>query len=57
MFIEFVIPSEGHDYTYLPLTRLEGEIKITNDNSIQSAKYYLNNISFILPTFNLIYQI
>lgn len=25
---EFVIPSEGHDYTYLPLTRLEGEIKI-----------------------------
>ena len=25
---EFVIPSEGHDYTYLPLTRLEGELKV-----------------------------
>lgn len=25
---EFVIPSEGHDYTYLPLTRLEGELQI-----------------------------
>ena len=25
---EFVIPSEGQDYTYLPLTRLEGEIQI-----------------------------
>jgi hypothetical protein len=29
---EFVIPSEGHDYTYLPLTRLEGEIQITKGN-------------------------
>jgi hypothetical protein len=25
---EFVIPSEGQDYTYLPLTRLEGEIQV-----------------------------
>jgi hypothetical protein len=25
---EFIIPSEGHDYTYLPMTRLEGELKI-----------------------------
>lgn len=25
---EFVIPSEGHDYTYLPLTRLEGELQV-----------------------------
>lgn len=25
---EFVVPSEGHDYTYLPYSRLEGEIKI-----------------------------
>ena len=25
---EFVLPSEGHDYTYLPLTRLEGELKV-----------------------------
>jgi len=29
---EFVIPSEGHEYTYLPLTRLEGEIQITKSN-------------------------
>ena len=36
---EFVIPSEGHDYTYLPLTRLEGEIEITksNGNAITNA--------------------
>lgn len=27
--IEFVIPQEGNDYTYLPLTRLEGEIIVT----------------------------
>jgi len=27
---EFVIPSEGHDYTDLPLTRLEGEVEITS---------------------------
>jgi hypothetical protein len=29
---EFVIPSEGHDYTFLPLTRLEGEIEIRKSN-------------------------
>jgi hypothetical protein len=29
---EFVIPSEGHEYTYLPLTRLEGEIEIRKSN-------------------------
>jgi len=26
---EFLIPSENHEYTYLPLTRLEGELQIT----------------------------
>ena len=31
---EFIVPSENLDYTYLPLTRLEGELKITkNDNT------------------------
>lgn len=25
---EFVVPSEGHDYTFLPYSRLEGEIQI-----------------------------
>ena len=30
--IEFVIPSEGHDYTFLPLTRLDGVIEIRKAN-------------------------
>jgi hypothetical protein len=30
--IEFIIPSEGHDYTYLPLTRIDGEIEIKKSN-------------------------
>ena len=30
---EFVIPSEGHEYTYLPMTRLEGEVQILRNNN------------------------
>lgn len=30
---EFVIPSEGHEYTYLPMTRLEGEVQILKSNN------------------------
>jgi len=30
---EFVIPSEGHEYTYLPMTRLEGEVQIMKNNN------------------------
>ena len=41
---EFVIPSEGHDYTYLPLTRLEGEIQITKANGTP-----VTNDDFVAP--------
>ena len=31
---EFVIPSENHEYTYLPLTRLEGQLQVSRvDNA------------------------
>jgi len=29
---EFVIPSENHEYTYLPLTRLEGQLQIVKQD-------------------------
>jgi hypothetical protein len=38
---EFVIPSEGHEYTFLPMTRLEGEIEIkkSNNNAIANTDW------------------
>jgi len=36
---EFIVPTEGYDYTYLPMTRLEGDIEIlkSNGNAIAAA--------------------
>lgn len=42
---EFIIPSENHEYTYLPLTRLEGQLQICKlDNSA------LVNEDIVIPT-------
>lgn len=42
---EFVIPSENHEYTYLPLTRLEGEIQV-----VQTDNTVVDNADVVCPT-------
>ena len=42
---EFVIPSENHEYTYLPLTRLEGQLQITKADGT-----LLVNADGVIPT-------
>ena len=34
---EFVIPAENHEYLYLPMTRLEGEIQISKKDNTALA--------------------
>lgn len=46
---EFFVPHDGNDYTFLPMTRLEGEIKITKKDGSEWAA--ADNIGFanLLP--------
>lgn len=48
--IEFIIPQEGNDYTFLPMTRLEGEVTITKKDGSALTDTDKNSIVNLFPS-------
>jgi transposase-like protein len=48
--IEFILPQEGNDYTFLPLTRLEGEISVTKKDGTALSATEKNSIVNLFPS-------
>lgn len=47
---EFVIPAENHEYLYLPLTRVEGEIKMSKKDNTAIADADVVSLTNLLST-------